>query len=125
MGDRKLPGIAVADIGKCAYGIFKGGPGLAGQRIGIAGEHLSGEEMAHAIGAALREEVRYKAMEPATYRALGFPGADDLGNMFQFKRDFDVDYRAAREPGVARQLNPDLMTFADWLDHHADEIPIT
>ena len=25
MGDKKLPGIAAEDIGKCAYGIFKGG----------------------------------------------------------------------------------------------------
>ena len=23
MGDKKLPGIAVEDIGRCAYGIFK------------------------------------------------------------------------------------------------------
>ena len=124
MGDRKLPGIAVADIGKCAYGVFKAGPGLAGQRIGIAGEHLSGEEMAHALGAALREEVRYDAMEPAAFRALGFPGADDLGNMFQFKRDFESDYRAARDPAVARRYNPELQTFADWLDSHADRIPV-
>jgi uncharacterized protein YbjT (DUF2867 family) len=124
MGDKKLPGIAVADIGKCAYGVFKAGPGLAGQRIGIAGEHLSGEEMAHAFGAALREEVRYQAMEPADYRALGFPGADDLGNMFQFKRDFDIDYRAARDPAVARRFNPELMSFADWLDRRAAEIPV-
>jgi hypothetical protein len=80
--------------------------------------------MAHAFGAALREEVRYQAMEPADYRALGFPGADDLGNMFQFKRDFDIDYRAARDPAVARRFNPELMSFADWLDRRAAEIPV-
>jgi uncharacterized protein YbjT (DUF2867 family) len=42
MGDRKLPGIAAEDIGRCAWGIFKQGEGLAGRTIGIAGEHLTG-----------------------------------------------------------------------------------
>ena len=38
MGDKKLPSIAVEDIGKCAYGIFKRGGELVGQTVGIAGE---------------------------------------------------------------------------------------
>jgi uncharacterized protein YbjT (DUF2867 family) len=36
MGDKKLPSIAVQDIGKCAYGIFKRGGELVGQTVGIA-----------------------------------------------------------------------------------------
>jgi len=46
MADKKLPGIGVEDIGKCAYGVFKRGGDLIGKAIGIAGEHLTGEEMA-------------------------------------------------------------------------------
>ncbi|HSQ69775.1 MAG TPA: NmrA family NAD(P)-binding protein, partial [Steroidobacteraceae bacterium] len=85
MGDRKLPGIAAEDIGRCAWGIFKQGEGLAGRTIGIAGEHLTGAEMAASLARALGREVRYAAISPDAYRALGFPGSDDLGNMFQFK----------------------------------------
>ena len=40
----------------------------------------------------LRKEVRYNSVPPEVYRAFGFPGADDLGNMFQFKRDFEDYY---------------------------------
>ncbi|MCX6164791.1 MAG: NmrA/HSCARG family protein, partial [Ignavibacteriae bacterium] len=40
MGDKKLPGIAAEDIGKCAYGIFKKGNEYIGKTVGIAGEHL-------------------------------------------------------------------------------------
>ena len=29
--------------------------------------------------------------------SFGFPGADDLGNMFQFKRDFEKDFCGARD----------------------------
>jgi hypothetical protein len=37
MGDKKLPGIAAEDIGRCAYGIFKRGEALAGKTVAIAG----------------------------------------------------------------------------------------
>ena len=84
MGEGKLPGIAAADIGRAAYGIFKKGPGLAGQTVGIAGEHLTGAEMAAALGRALGQEIRYNDVPPDVYRGFGFPGAEDLGNMFQF-----------------------------------------
>jgi uncharacterized protein YbjT (DUF2867 family) len=123
MGGEKLPGIAAEDIGRCAYGIFKAGPDLAGRTIGVAGEHLTGAEMAQALGRALGEEVRYAEVSPEAYRGLGFPGADDLGNMFQFKRDFNADYRRARDPAAARRLNPGLQTFDAWLARNADRIP--
>lgn len=37
MGDKKLPGIAAEDIGKCAFGVFKRGASTIGQYIGVAG----------------------------------------------------------------------------------------
>lgn len=120
----KLSGIAVEDIGKCAYGIFKGGPGFIGKTIAIAGEHLSGSEMAEALTRALGQDVRYNAVPPDVFRSFGFPGADDLGNMFQFKRDFNDYYVGVRNVDVARSLNPELQSFTDWLARHKREIPL-
>jgi uncharacterized protein YbjT (DUF2867 family) len=124
MGDRKLPGIAAEDIGRCAWGIFKQGEGLAGRTIGIAGEHLTGAEMAASLGRALGREVRYAAIPPDAYRALGFPGSDDLGNMFQFKRDFNDYFCGARSIELSRALNPRLQTLDDWLVENAPKIPL-
>ncbi len=124
MGDRKLPGIAAEDIGKCAFGIFARGVELAGQTVGIAGEHLTGAEMAAALTRALGREVRYQDVPPEVYRALGFPGAEDLGNMFQYKRDFETDYCRARSVEESRSLNPALQSFDDWLVRHASLIPL-
>jgi uncharacterized protein YbjT (DUF2867 family) len=124
MGDRKLPGIAAEDIGRCAYGIFKKGSELVGSTVGIAAEHLTGDEMAASLGAALGRDVRYNAITPEVFRGLGFPGADDLGNMFQFKADFEQVFCGARDPAVARGLNPELQTFADWLAANADRMPV-
>ena len=124
MGDKKLPGIAAEDIGKCAYGIFKRGHELIGKTIGIAGEHLTGAQMAAAFTRALGQEVRYNAVSPDVYRSLGFPGADDLGNMFQFKRDFNDAFCGARNVEVARVLNPSLQTFDAWLAQNKSRIPL-
>jgi uncharacterized protein YbjT (DUF2867 family) len=124
LGAAKLPGIAAEDIGRCAYGIFRRGADLVGKRIGIAGEHLSGSEMAAAMTRALGEEVQYRDVPPEVFRGFGFPGADDLGNMFQFKRDFEQAYREARDPNAARALNPSLQTFDAWLARNARHIPI-
>ena len=124
MDDAKLPGIAAEDIGRSAYGIFKAGPAMIGKTIGIAGEHLSGAEMASALAAALGREVRHAAVTPAQYRAFGFPGADDLGNMFQYKRDFEADFRAPRDVEATRRLNPRLQSFAQWLQANAARLPV-
>jgi uncharacterized protein YbjT (DUF2867 family) len=125
MGDAGLPGIAAEDIGRCAYGIFRAGPErFAGQTVGIAGGHPTGAEMAASLSRALGEEVRYVDVPPEVYRGFGFPGADDLGNMFQFKRDFTADYRAARDVEAARRLHPGLQGFDEWLAANASRIPI-
>lgn len=124
MGDAKLPGIASEDIGRCAYGIFRGGADFIGKRVGIAGEHLSGGEMAAALSKAIGEEVRYNAVAPEVYRSFGFPGADDVANMFQYKRDFEETYRAQRSVETSRALNPPLKSFAAWLDENKDRIPV-
>jgi len=124
MEDKKLPGMAVEDIGRCAYGVFKEGTANVGKRIGIAGEHLTGEQMAAALARALGREVTYQAVPHDVYRSLGFPGADDLGNMFQFKCDFETDYCAARDLKRSRELNPALMTFDAWLKEHKDRIAL-
>jgi uncharacterized protein YbjT (DUF2867 family) len=123
MGDKRLPGIAAEDIGRCAYGIFKRGPELVGATVGIAGEHLTGAEMAAELSAALGRGVRYNAVTPEAYRGFGFPGAEDLGNMFQFKADFEDMFCAARDPSVARGLHPKLETFGDWLGANIGRIP--
>ncbi len=58
-----------------------------------------------------------------TCRSLGFPGAEDLGNMFQFKHDCNAEFCAARSVEFSRSLNPRLQSVADWAAAHRNEIP--
>ncbi|HEX8042503.1 NmrA/HSCARG family protein [Candidatus Deferrimicrobium sp.] len=124
MGGKKLPGIAADDIGKCAYAIFRRGNEFIGKTVGIAGDHLTGRQMAAALTKALKQEVRYNDVSPDAYRRLGFPGAEDLGNMFQFKRDFEKDFCGARSLDFSRGLNPTMQTFEIWLAANRDRIPL-
>ncbi len=124
MGDQRLSAMAAEDIGKCAYGIFKAGSEFIGQTVAIAGEHLTGTEIAEAMGRALGQDVSYNAVSPEAYRGFGFPGAEDLGNMFQFYHDFGDYFVGIRDLDKARALNPELQTFDEWLAANGSRIPL-
>ncbi len=112
MGDRKLPGIAASDIGACAYGIFKRGHGVHRQddrhRGGVPDRRADG-------GGALEGPRAGGRLHRGAARRLPFvrvPGADDLGNMFQFKAEFENLFCGNRDLALSRSLNPGLQTFA-------------
>ena len=124
MSDKKLPGIAVEDIGRCAYGIVRRGGEFVGRTVGISGEQLTGTQMAASMSKALGREIVYNAVPFDVFRGFGFPGAEDLGNMFQFKHDFNDYYCGARSVEFSKELNPQLMSFGAWLAKNKDRIPI-
>jgi uncharacterized protein YbjT (DUF2867 family) len=124
IGKAKMAGVAASDIGEVAYGIFKRGKSMIGQRVGVAGEQLTASEIARALSKALGEPVRLNAVTPEVYRTFGFPGADDLGNMFQFYRDFADECNATRDVERTRSFAPGLQSFEQWLQRHASELQI-
>jgi uncharacterized protein YbjT (DUF2867 family) len=124
LGTKKLPGIAVADIGKCAYAIFKAGATYQGKLVGIAGEYLTGQQMADAFSKVYDMPIVYNSVPPSVYRSFDFPGADDIGNMFQVNADFEKEFCAARPLSFTRKLNPELQTFESWLKKNKEKIKI-
>ncbi|UYZ59956.1 NmrA/HSCARG family protein [Hymenobacter latericus] len=123
LGDKKMACIASEDIGRCAYGIFRKGAAAIGQTIGITGGLLTGSDMAQSFSKALGQEVVYNPVPVEVYRSLGFPGADDLGNMFQFYQEFEAHFAETRREEVARELNPALQNFDKWLAQNAHRLP--
>jgi hypothetical protein len=80
--------------------------------------------MAEALSKSLGQEVLYNNVTPETFRGFGFPGSDDLGNMFQFYRDFDNVCNSVRDVKVSKELNPELKSFDMWLTENAKRIPL-
>jgi uncharacterized protein YbjT (DUF2867 family) len=124
MGDKKMAGISAGDIGKCAYGIFKNPDKYIGKRLGIAGEQLTCDTMAKELSATLGAPVAYNSVTPAQYRGFGFPGAEDLGNMFQFYADFEKEFETLRDVKLSKELNPELQDFKTWLSNNASRLPL-
>jgi len=119
----KLPGIAVGDVGKVALGVFAKGPSMVGETVGIAGETLSGPELADAFATHLGRPVTFYDMPFDDYRALGFPGADDMGNMYQWQAIMGEEFLGQRSADTARALNPELLSFDSWLAANAAQVP--
>jgi uncharacterized protein YbjT (DUF2867 family) len=125
LGNAKMAGIGAEDIGKTAYGIFKAGSQYIGKTVGIAGEFISVDEMGQKLTKHLGiGPVKYNAVDANVYRGFGFPGADEMGNMFQVYRDFEGPFNANRNIDVARQLNPALMNFDQWVAANKAKIPV-
>ena len=124
MSNKQLPGIAADDIGKCAFGIFKAGDIYKNKIIAIAGEHLTGKEMAETFSEVYGKKVKYNAVEPDVYRNFDFQGADDLGNMFQFKVEEEEYFCTIRDINTTRKLNPELLNFKQWLEKNKDKMEL-
>ena len=125
LGNAKMAGIAVEDIGKCALGIFKGGSQYVGKTVGIMGEAISVEDMGKELTKQLGiGPVTYNAVDANTYRSWGFPGADEMGNMFQVYRDFEAPFLASRSVETAKSLNPAMQNFSEWLATNKSKVPL-
>ncbi|MGY4867591.1 NmrA/HSCARG family protein [Mycolicibacterium elephantis] len=123
MADQPMSAIAVEDIGRTALGIFKRGAEFVGQTVSIAGEHLTGEEFAAALADAIGEPVLYRPQGWDDFRAMGFPAAIEMGNMFQYYAEDSRRFTGVRDLALVRRLNPELQSFRNWLAVHNDEIP--
>ncbi|MFF5703619.1 NmrA/HSCARG family protein [Streptomyces sp. NPDC012794] len=123
MGDKRLSGMAVDDVGRIAHAMFRTGADFVAATISVAGEHLRVADMAAALTESLGRPVRYRPLTPDAFRGLGFPGADEAGNMFQFYADCEASFTGARDLDAVRGIHPALQDFATWLAAHRDRFP--
>ncbi|MBE1490827.1 NmrA/HSCARG family protein [Plantactinospora soyae] len=120
VGDTPIAGIASEDIGRSVLSALKRPAETIGVTLGIAGEHLTGDQLAAAFSRVMGEPVAYRPLSHDQFRALGFPGAVELGNMFQYYAEFPESYLGRRDVELMRSINPDWLSFADFLAKHRD-----
>jgi hypothetical protein len=80
--------------------------------------------MAEKYSKGLGINCKYNEVTPDAYRGFGFPGAEDIGNMFQVYRDFEKEFTAARSVDVSRSLNPELQNFDQWLAKNKSKLSL-
>ena len=118
MGDKLLPGVAVEDIGKIVARVFH--DKIYG-KLGIASEHLTGEQMASILNTVIDEQVKYTSVPFKIYRKLDFPGAAEISNMFEFKAVHNERFCERRNMShVKKLINP--INFKDWCDKNKEQL---
>ncbi|WP_244206979.1 NmrA family NAD(P)-binding protein [Streptomyces swartbergensis] len=119
-----LAGVDVADIGRTAFALLRGGERYIGRTVGLAGDHLTGTRYAEKLGAAIGEPVRFQSVPYDVFRSLEIPAAEEIGNMFQYYGDFDREFTGARDLNRLRELNPALRSFDAWLAENGSQFQV-
>ena len=118
MTESILPIVSVDDIGKMAYHVVD--KKLYG-KVGVAGEHLSCNEIASILSVSINEPVIYVGVPADMYRGFGFPGCKDLGNMFEFKDVHNKEFCELRNmDSVKSRIVP--IDFKTWCLEHKDSL---
>ncbi|KAJ8786604.1 hypothetical protein J1605_006093 [Eschrichtius robustus] len=124
MGDVPMDGMSVSDLGPVVLSLLKMPEDYIGRNIGLSTCRHTVEEYAALLSRHTRKTVRDAKVEgpgwdlaavisPEDYEKLGFPGAQDLANMFRFyalKPDRNIE--------LSLRLNPKARTLDQWLEQH-------
>jgi uncharacterized protein YbjT (DUF2867 family) len=111
-----MDGVAVEDIGPAVASIFGDPDGFIGKKVGLAGDRLTIEEYAATVTKITGIKVNVHHLTTQEYEKL-FKGADDIAAMFQFYSKGNPD----RNIVLTKQLNPDTLTFAQWVEQNKDK----
>jgi uncharacterized protein YbjT (DUF2867 family) len=115
-GDTPLAMVSVEDTGGVASAIFNGSAEFIGKTIGVVGSDDPPKSYAESMSRVLGERVVYQHIPREVFAGFGFPGADDLANMFDFNRRFIPNRHADLED--SRRLYPKMQRFEAWLKAH-------
>ena len=128
-GDAAIPMVSSNDIGKFVCAIFQAGPfAHASQKLGIAAEHLTMDEVAKVLSTVLDEPVKNNPYVTAEMLAtFGFPGCQEISNMFLYERDYSEQYRSKRSVEATKKVCGDLTTFAKYAEENKERFvpPVT
>jgi NmrA-like family protein len=105
--------VAVEDLGGVVEAIFRDPEAFKDKTVGIVGDDLPCAEYAAIMSRGVGKKVVYSHMPREKYAALGFPGADDLANMFEYNRLYIPNRKADLEQ--SRRLYAGMQRFEPWI----------
>ena len=103
--DASLMGVVAA--------IFAKPEKLKGRVVGVVGDDLTGDDYARIMTRVLGKSVEYNHIPRETFASFGFPGAEDLANMFEYNRLY-IPNRCA-DVSESRSLYSGMQNFTTWL----------
>jgi uncharacterized protein YbjT (DUF2867 family) len=119
-GDTPLAAVAAEDIGGVVAALFGRPDDFVGRTVGVVGDDRPPAAYAGIMARVLGERIEYRYVPREAFAALGFPGAEDLANMFEFNRLHVPSRRGDLEE--SRRLYPEIQTFEAWVRANADRL---
>ena len=119
-GDTPLAAISVQDVGPVIAPMFEQPEKYIGKVVKLAGDEIPPAAYAAAMSRATGKKVTYAYVPRETFAALGFPGAEDLADMFEYYR-LHIPSRV-RDVETSRALSPELQSFETWASKNADAL---
>jgi len=112
-GDTRLAMASVEDIGPIVAGIFACPEIYLHRTVGVVGEDRSCKEYAAIMSRVLGVTVRYNHIQRDVYSGYGFPGAEELANMFEVQRLYIP--RRSQHLMESYCMNPAMQSLEAWL----------
>ncbi|MCW3091721.1 MAG: NmrA-like family domain containing 1 [Ferruginibacter sp.] len=112
-GDTRLSMISVEDMGGVVAPIFDYPDEYIGRIVGLVGEDKTCHEYAAEMSEVLGKNIHYNYIPRDEYAAYGFPGAEELANMFEVQRLYIPNRQLQLIETYG--LNPETQTFKTWL----------
>lgn len=117
MGDIPMDGISVADIGAVVSRIFDSPEEFLGKAMGLSAEALTVQQYADVLSKILGKDIRDAKITPEAYEKLGFPGAEEMANMFRF-----YQMKPARDVKLTHRLNPEVKSFSQFVSENKEAL---
>lgn len=122
-GERPLAAISVEDVGAIIAPLFEQPETWIGKVLKLAGDELPAAEYAAVMSRSTGADIRFAHVPRETFAALGFPGAADLADMFEYYR-LHIPSRA-RDIETCRAMAPQLRSFSAWAEGNAPKLRAT
>jgi len=122
-GDTPLAAMSVEDVGRVVAPIFEQPEAFIGKVVKLAGDEIPPSEYAAVLSRTTGADVRYAHVPREVFAALGFPGAEDLADMFEYYR-VHIPSRA-QDVETCRALAPELQSFETWAGRNGEKLKAT
>jgi uncharacterized protein YbjT (DUF2867 family) len=115
-GDTPLAMAAAEDMGPVVRMIFEHPEAYMNRVVGVVGAHDTCTAYAETMSRVLGKNIAYRYIPRDEYVTYGFPGAEEIANMFEVQRlhipDRGIDLIESYG------LYPAMQTFAQWLERN-------
>ncbi|MBS1661208.1 MAG: NmrA/HSCARG family protein [Bacteroidetes bacterium] len=112
-GNTPLAMTSAEDLGPIVALIFSCPTLYMGRTVGVVGEDRPCKEYAAIMSRVLGVTIRYRHIQRDIFAGFGFPGAEELANMFEVQRLYIP--RRSQHVMESYGMNPGMQSFESWV----------